>query len=67
LVSLCCLRMTRISTERSVQQLTWKLLWAALWRRAIWCYLTPDFKVGNRSHISWDIHTSDAVLLMLIN
>jgi len=32
--------------------------------RAIWCYLTPDFKVGNRSHTQRDINTSDAVLPM---
>jgi len=33
---------------------------------AIWCYLTPDIKVGNRSHTQRDIHTSDAVLPMFM-
>ena len=34
--------------------------------RAQRIYLTPDFKVGNRSHTQRDIHTSDAVLPMFM-
>jgi len=62
LVNLYCLRMTRISTEWSVKQLTWKLMWVALTRRTTWCYLTPDFKVGVEVILVEIIHTPDAVL-----
>jgi hypothetical protein len=64
---LCSFRLTRISTEWSVKWQNWRLLWAALWRLATWCYSTPDFNVGNRSCIHGDSLNSDSVLAMFMS